>query len=149
MTQVKPRPPAPPYQFANPLAQREERVAKVSRLQADTKDESHFQQIDVELAEADYRPPAPIAYVSHSYQANGLQFVLLPAGWVGDAVHPPKSQFLICPKGRLEVTASDGEKRTFGPGDSILMSDVAGKDHRTCVKGDHECIVAVIPVAAA
>lgn len=122
---------------------------KVSRLKADAKGESHFQQIDVALAEADYRPPAPIAYVSHSYQADGLQFIRLPAGWVGDAVHPPKAQFLICLKGHLEVTASDGEKRSFGPGDSILMSDVEGKGHRTRVKGDHECIAAVIPVAAA
>lgn len=38
-------------------------------------------------------------YVSHSYLAYGLQFVRLPAR-----------------KGHLELTASDGHKRTFGPG---------------------------------
>jgi uncharacterized cupin superfamily protein len=51
-------------------------------------------------------------------------------------------------KGHLEVTASDGEKRTFGPGDSLLMEDVAGKGHSTRVKGADECIAAIIPVAA-
>ena len=29
------------------------------------------------------------------------------------------------------------------------MSDVEGKGHRTRVKGEHECIAAVIPVATA
>jgi quercetin dioxygenase-like cupin family protein len=65
-------------------------------------------------------------------------------GW---RVHPPKAQFLICLKGHLEVTVSNGEKRTFGPGDSVLMEDIAGKGHRTRVKGTEECIAAIIPIA--
>ena len=117
------------------------------RLKADNGGESHFEQVAVDLNEADYRPPAPVLFVSHSYRADGLQFIRLPAGWTGDFIHPPKAQFLICLKGHLEVTASDGEKRTFGPGDSIMMEDISGKGHRTRVKGTNECIAAVIPIA--
>jgi Cupin domain len=117
------------------------------RLKADKGGESHFEQVAVDLNEADYRPPAPVLFVSHSYRADGLQFIRLPAGWTGDSIHPPKAQFLICLKGHLEVTASDGEKRTFGPGDSIMMEDISGKGHRTRVKGTNECIAAVIPIA--
>ena len=117
------------------------------RLKADNGGESHFEQVAVDLNEADYRPPAPVLFVSHSYRADGLQFIRLPAGWSGDSIHPPKAQFLICLKGHLEVTASDGEKRTFGPGDSIMMEDISGKGHRTRVKGTNECIAAVIPIA--
>ena len=117
------------------------------RLKADKGGESHFEQVAVDLNEADYRPPAPVLFVSHSYRADGLQFIRLPAGWSGDSIHPPKAQFLICLKGHLEVTASDGEKRTFGPGDSIMMEDISGKGHRTRVKGTIECIAAVIPIA--
>jgi quercetin dioxygenase-like cupin family protein len=80
-------------------------------------------------------------------QLSGRRFVRLPAGWAGESIHPPKAQFLICLKGHLEVTVSDGEKRTFGPGDSVLMEDVAGKGHRTRVKGTEECVVAIIPIA--
>jgi uncharacterized cupin superfamily protein len=54
---------------------------------------------------------------------------------------------LICLKGYIEVTDSDGEKRTFGPGDSVLMEDVAGEGHRTRVKGTEECVAAIIPIA--
>ena len=61
-------------------------------------------------------------------------------------MHPPKKQFLICLKGQLEVTASDGKTCTFGPGDSMLMEDVDGKGHRTRVKGADECLAAVIPI---
>jgi quercetin dioxygenase-like cupin family protein len=121
---------------------------RYSQLKSDSAGESHIEQVTLNLSEADYRPPAPMLFVSHSYQADGLQFVRLPSGWTGDSIHPPKAQFLICLKGHLEVTASDGDKRTFGPGDSVLMEDVSGKGHRTRVKGAEECIAAIIPIAA-
>ena len=105
------------------------------RLKANSAGESHIEQVTLDLNEADYRPPAPMLFVSHSYRADGLQFIRLPSGWTGNSIHPPKAQFLICLKGHLEVTASDGDKRTFGPGDSILMEDIAGKGHHTRVKG--------------
>ena len=35
-------------------------------------------------------------------------------------IHVPKKQFLICLKGHLEVTASDGKTRSFGPGDTVF-----------------------------
>jgi hypothetical protein len=118
------------------------------RLKADKAGESHFEQAILDLNEADYRPPAPTLFVSHSYQANGLQFIRLPSGWTGGSIHPPRPQFLICLRGHLQVTASDGDKRTFGPGDSILMEDISGKGHHTSVKGREECIAAIIPIAA-
>jgi hypothetical protein len=117
------------------------------QLKAGKAGESHFEQVTLDLSEVDYRPPAPLLFVSHSYRADGLQFVRLPAGWAGESIHPPKAQFLICLKGHLEVTVSDGEKRTFGPGDSVLMEDVDGKGHRTRVKGTEECVAAIIPIA--
>jgi len=118
---------------------------KYLRLKPDTNGKSCFEDSALDLKEADYRPPAPLLFVSHTYEANGLQFVRLPSGWTGDSIHPPKDQFVICLKGHLEVTASNGEKRMFGPGDSVLMEDVSGEGHHTHVKS--ECIVAIIPVA--
>jgi hypothetical protein len=116
------------------------------RLHTDNAGKSHFEQATLELNEVDYRPPAPALFVSHTYEADGLQFIRLPAGWAGDSICPPAHQFLICLKGHLEITASDGEKRAFGPGDSLLMEDVAGDGHRTRVKGAEECLAAIIPI---
>ena len=119
---------------------------KYVRLHADKNGQTHFEDITLKLDEADYRPPAPLAFVSHTFDTDGLQFIRLPSGWVADSIHPPKKQFLICLKGHIEVAVSDGEKRTFGPGDSVLMEDVGGKGHRTRVKGADECLAAVIPI---
>lgn len=114
------------------------------RLHADDKGETHFDRVTLQLTEADYRPPAPLLFVSHAYGCDALQFVRLPAGWAAEAIQPPKRQFLICLKGQLEVTASDGERRTLAIGDAVLMEDVAGKGHRSRVKGAEECISAIV-----
>ena len=119
---------------------------KYVRLHPDPNGQSHFAEATLKLDEADYRPPAPMMYVSHAFMTDGLQFIRLPSGWVADSIHPPRKQFLICLKGQIEVTADDGEKRKFGPGDSVLMEDVGGKGHRTQVTGDDEFLAAVIPI---
>ena len=54
------------------------------RIYADDAGETHFEQVSMELSESDYRPPAPVMFVSHAYEADALQFVKLPAGWVGN-----------------------------------------------------------------
>jgi hypothetical protein len=118
---------------------------KYARLHAGKNGKTHFDDVTLKLDEADYRPPAPLFYVSHIFPTDGMQVIRLPAGWIGEAMHPPKKQLVICLKGHLEMTASDGEKRSFGPGDSVMMEDVEGEGHATRVKGE-ECVAAVIPV---
>jgi len=107
--------------------------------------DTHFEDAELEFSERDYRPPAPLLFVSHAFDANGLQFVKLPGGWTGEAIQVPKAQFLICLTGHVEITASDGDKRSLGPGEAVLMADVGGKGHRTHVRAGHDCTVAVIP----
>jgi hypothetical protein len=119
---------------------------KYVRLHADKNGQTHFEDAVLKLDEADYRPPAPLMFVSHAYPSDGVQFIRLPSGWAADSLHPPKKQFLICLKGHIEMTASDGKTRSFGPGDSVLMEDVGGNGHRSRVKGADECLAAVIPV---
>jgi len=122
------------------------RSMKYVRLHADKVGNTHFEDAIIKLDEADYRPPAPLVFVSHAYQTDGVQFIRLPSGWSADAIQIPKKQFLICITGHIEVTASDGKTRTFGPGDAILMEDADSKGHRTRVKGSTEFSAAVIPI---
>ena len=119
---------------------------KYVRLRADKNGNSHFEDATLTLDERDYRPPAPLVFVSHAYQTDGVQFIRLPAGWAADAIQVPKKQFFVCLKGHVEVTASDGKTRSFGPGDTVLMEDGDGKGHHTRVKGDGEFLAVVIPV---
>jgi hypothetical protein len=120
-------------------------TVRYSRLYSDNGGETHFADTELALDEIDYRPPAPLLFVSHAFAAGGLQFIRLPGGWTGE-VHLPKRQFLICLDGHLEVTASDGEKRSFGPGACVLMEDVDGKGHRSHVRSGHDCVAAVVPI---
>ena len=119
---------------------------KYVRLTADQNGNSHFEDAALKLDEYDYRPPAPMVFVSHAYQTDGVQFIRLAKGWAGDAIQVPKKQFFVCLQGHVEITASDGKSRSIGPGDTVLMEDGDGKGHRTRVTGDAECVAVVIPV---
>lgn len=120
---------------------------KYVRLYPDKNGNTHFENATLSLDEADYRPPAPMVHVSHAFAANGVQFIQLPAGWNAEGIQIPKKQFLICLSGNIEVAASDGKTRSFGPGDIVLMEDVDSSGHRTSVKGNAEFTAAVIPVS--
>jgi hypothetical protein len=121
-----------------------EDAMQYERIYADPSGKTHFEQISLKLDEADYRPPAPMLFVSHAVQAGTLQFVRLPVGWAGENICPPQHQFFICLQGELEVRASDGKKRVFGPGDAIRMEDSAGTGHSSRVKGAKDLIAAII-----
>ena len=103
-----------------------------------------FDELPLKLDEADYRPPAPMVFVSHALQAGTLQFVRLPSGWAGENICPPRRKFLFCLEGQLEVRASDEKKRTFGPGDAVLMEDTSGHGHSSHVKGGKDLIAAIV-----
>jgi len=118
---------------------------KYVRLVAGKNGKTHFEDATLKLDEADYRPPAPMLYVSHVFQTDGVQFVRFSSGWAADAIHPPKKQFFIPVKGHFEIAGSGGDKRSFGPGDCLLMEDVEGDGHHTRAKGA-ESIALVIPV---
>ena len=46
--------------------------------------------------------------------------------------------------GEIEVEASDGEVRRFGPGSVTLVEDTTGKGHRSRVVGDTTALLAVV-----
>jgi uncharacterized cupin superfamily protein len=75
-----------------------------------------------------------------------IQFIRIPAGWIGESITVPRSQFFICVDGKVEITVSDGEKRSFGAGDVVLMEDSSGEGHTTRVVGAKDCIAAIAPV---
>jgi hypothetical protein len=62
--------------------------------------------------------------------------------------HPaPRKAFSINLKGAVEVTASDGEARVFGPGDIMLADDMGGKGHLSRAVGEEDrvCLFVNVP----
>lgn len=113
-------------------------------LYADEEGESHFRDVEVDLAERSFAPPAQAIEISEISPSTGMLFLRLRAGW-NEPVHPtPVAQTLICLRGTVRVTASDGDTREIGPGDVWRMADTHGKGHHTEVisPDDFECVIA-------
>lgn len=114
---------------------------------ADGAGESHWNDAAVTLAEKTFAPPAEAIEISETAPATGMLFLRLRAGW-DEPIHPtPVIQSLICLRGSVRVTASDGTTRDIGPGDVWRMADTHGKGHHTRVTGedDFECVIVQHP----
>ena len=116
---------------------------KYQDLHEDGDGESHWKQVNVELQERSFAPPANAIEISEPISASAMLFLRLSAGW-NEPVHPsPIRQTLICTQGVARVTASDGETREIGRGDVWLMRDKNGRGHHTHVISDvdFECVI--------
>ncbi len=57
---------------------------KYTRIYADPGGESHFTDVEVELTQVDFAPPAPPMHLSSFCPATQYGFLAAPAGWDGD-----------------------------------------------------------------
>lgn len=117
---------------------------KYNHLFASDDGESHWRTLDVSLSEKSFAPPAKAIEISDPEPAKSMLFLRLTSGW-DEPVHPtPKAQMLICLSGLVEVTASDGGKRSIGPGDVWRMEDKSGKGHHTKVTSAEDFTAVIV-----
>src|SRR5262245_61304248 len=115
------------------------------RLYADANGESHFEDVEIDLASTNYAPPAPPLDLSPFTPATQFGFMRAPAGWSSDW-HPSsaRSIFFVL-TGDWEVTASDGETRRFTAGSVLLAEDTDGKGHTSRVLSDSLAALVALP----
>lgn len=121
--------------MAKPL---ERSRTKYTRIYAGPDGESHFDEVIVDLVAKDFAPPTPLLNVSAPVKADQLVFIELPRGWYGQRHLAPRRQLWFQTAGQMEVEVDDGAVRRFGPGDVVLLDDVAGKGHVTRAVGQGE-----------
>ncbi len=109
---------------------------RIVRVYADAAGESHFEDLDVPAAPADFAPPAPPVQLSAVAPAGQYGFMGGPPGWDGDWHPVPRRLLTVYLAGEVDVTVSDGETRRFRPGDVTLAEDTVGRGHRSRVLGD-------------
>ena len=102
---------------------------KYIRIYADPAGESHFEDVEVELAQARFAPPAPPMNLSSFRPALQYAFCSFPTGWRGNWHPAPQRQIFFHLSGKVRVEASDGEVRYFGPGSIFFLEDTTGKGH--------------------
>lgn len=133
--------------FAIPPAQAAERFQDPSRfaysvLYCTPDANSHFRDVTVELPAIDFAPPAAPIHIGGNVPATSTFFGGFEAGWGAEDVesgtyHPaPAPQFIVILKGDFAITATDGETRTFRPGDVLRVEDISPCKGHITVAGD-------------
>ena len=117
---------------------------RYTRVFADEKGETHFEDVEVELELVDFAPPASPLMLSRFNSATRFAFCVFPSGWFGEWHPTPRKQFFFGLSGEYDVKVSDGESRVFGPGSVVLVEDVAGKGHVTRVVGSEGVLTAIV-----
>jgi hypothetical protein len=122
--------------------------ASIVRILADGSGGSRFEDAVDTLVPADFAPPAPPLGVSKPYAATVTRFIGAPAGWDSPPHPAPALQWVIIVRGVVEVRASDGAVRRFGPGTVVQLEDTTGAGHATRVLPGEDWIACVIDVEA-
>ena len=100
-----------------------------TRLFADKRGESHFEEFEIDMESIQYAPPAPALEISEPTVAKQYFWFRFPNGW-HDAAHPsPRRQLFVVLEGEVEGWTSTGDTRIFRAGDRLLMEDTSGKGH--------------------
>ena len=99
---------------------------KLTRIYTTADGGSRFDDVDVPLRDA-----GDIGRLSARWPAEAVIFRETDASYDFDWHPAPQRQVIALLDGEIEITTSDGERRTFGPGDLLLVEDTTGRGHRT------------------
>jgi hypothetical protein len=119
-------------------------VLKYVRVYSDSTGESHFEDLEINLNEIQFAPPAPPIFTSDLNTSSSYGFISVLPAWESEWHPAPKRQFIIYLKGVIEAQVSDGEIRQFGPGSITLVEDTNGIGHKSRTIGNEQVICTVI-----
>ena len=112
-------------------------LMKVVRIYTGADNESHFEDIEVELNLRGHME------VSEVQPVNGMFFRRVPPTHRSNYHPAPRRQYVVTLAGQVEIETGDGTVRRFGPGDVMLADDTTGHGHITRVIGGQprDCIM--------
>ena len=97
---------------------------RIHNLYCDASGELHWRDVEVEWVEE-----RNSSKLSARLPANGIIF-RETSGDYDLSWHPaPRRQYIINLDGGVQITASDGQARTIGAGEVVLVEDITGKGH--------------------
>ncbi len=105
---------------------------------------SRFVDMEVEQVPAPFAENVPPLLLSAPLSAEFVVFVTTPDDLRDTQPHPaPRRQLVFVLDGELEIETGDGERRTFPPGDVVLVEDTAGRGHVTRLSKGRASFIAV------
>jgi len=114
---------------------------RIHNLYVGPEGETHFRGVEVEWSDhhdwGTLSTRLPATRVMFCKGVSGYDL-----GW-----HPaPCRQYMIVLQGGVEVTASDGERRTIAVREVVLVEDITGKGHRSRIFNDDLYRAIFVPV---
>ena len=123
--------------------------ATYTRLYADDRGISRFEDLGVDLIPGFATPPAEPLHLARFVPADRCYWLGAPTDWKGDAAHPtPRRQILVTVQGEYEVAAGDGTWRRFPVGSIVLVQDTTGGRHSTKITSAGEVLVFAVSLPA-
>lgn len=108
---------------------------QLTEIFADDQGETHFRTIEIAFEMRAFAPPSVSVQVSAAVPTTTSLFMIAPLGWDKEFHATPRKQFCVMLKGKLTVSATDGETIQMGPGDILLVNDAASKGHLSTIRG--------------
>jgi hypothetical protein len=105
------------------------------RIYADAEGESHFEDVEVVLDQ-----PMQVSQLSETFPVSGMNLRRNNREYALDYHPAPRRQWILNLTGTVEMVASDGEVRRFGPASIVLVEDTTGKGHISRSVGSEERI---------
>ena len=115
-----------------------------TKLYSNASGESHFEDVEIDLASTDYTLSAPPLFLSDITATNQFRFMKAPAGWTSDWHSSSARTMFFVLAGEWEVTASNGESRRFSAGSVLLVEDTSGKGHRSRVTSKEDSLATMV-----
>lgn len=98
----------------------------MTRVYSDREGDSHFEVIEVPLVDI-----GELGRLSKGESAGQIIFREVEPSYDFDFHTAPQRQYIVLLDVGVEIETSLGEKRSFQPGEVLLMEDTTGKGHRT------------------
>jgi hypothetical protein len=100
------------------------------RIYADSRGETHMQDIDIALSFRALFKDHPPLRLSDTLAASGCNICRVPSGMREVGWHnPPRRELVIWLTGDVEFETSDGNVRRLGAGSAVFAEDTTGKGH--------------------
>lgn len=119
----------------------------ITRLHADDTGETHFAQFDLPVSQRSPEGEPVMRGLLDVPSGNfGIHEVLEKAPSADFHSTAPRKMIAVL-RGAFEITASDGDRRRFGPGDCLLTDDLNSKGHAFQDVGDETLLTVIAEVA--
>lgn len=129
----------------NFCAAQDQQQLRYAVVYSDSAGVTHFRDEQLSWQKTQGRGNLPV-FATPFLDAQKIGFLRLPRGYRQDWHPAPSKRFVMVLSGVGEIEVGDGERRKFGAGSVVLVTDTQGRGHRTRVLGNREHFAVWVPV---